>query len=147
MKIGMSLSSSYGVADVREGARHMVECAGAAREASLDSLFVGDAGAFVTEHDRGRQDRGAVHDVVVAGADAGCLDPDEHFAGLRRFLFQLFHAQRLVRLVEDGCLHEMLPSPVSRAAGGRDMISRAGEAAGRRPAGRVSSPSAALQAA
>ena len=42
MRIGMSLSSSYGVDDAREGARHMVERAGAAREAGLDSLFVGD---------------------------------------------------------------------------------------------------------
>ncbi len=42
MRIGMSLSSSHSVDDAREGARHMVERAGAAREAGLDSLFVGD---------------------------------------------------------------------------------------------------------
>ena len=42
MKIGISLSSSYDVDDVREGARWMIERAKAAAEAGLDSLFVGD---------------------------------------------------------------------------------------------------------
>ncbi|HVW34396.1 MAG TPA: LLM class flavin-dependent oxidoreductase [Acidimicrobiia bacterium] len=42
MKIGVSLRSSYPVADGREGARFMVERAAAAAAAGLDSLFVGD---------------------------------------------------------------------------------------------------------
>lgn len=42
MRIGISVSSSYRVEDVRTGARWMVERARAARQADLDSLFVGD---------------------------------------------------------------------------------------------------------
>jgi len=42
MRVGVSLRSSYPVDDVRVGARWMVERAAAAREAGLDSLFVGD---------------------------------------------------------------------------------------------------------
>lgn len=42
MKIGISLTSAYRVRDPREGARQMIERAAAAREAGLDSLFVGD---------------------------------------------------------------------------------------------------------
>ena len=38
----MSLSSSYGNSDARQGARDMIARAAAAREADLDSLFVGD---------------------------------------------------------------------------------------------------------
>jgi len=42
MRIGVSLRSGYGPMDAREGARWMVERARAARDAGLDSLFVGD---------------------------------------------------------------------------------------------------------
>jgi alkanesulfonate monooxygenase SsuD/methylene tetrahydromethanopterin reductase-like flavin-dependent oxidoreductase (luciferase family) len=42
MRIGISLTSAYRVRDPREGARQMIERAAAAREAGLDSLFVGD---------------------------------------------------------------------------------------------------------
>jgi alkanesulfonate monooxygenase SsuD/methylene tetrahydromethanopterin reductase-like flavin-dependent oxidoreductase (luciferase family) len=42
VRIGVSENSRHDVADVREGARWMVERAAAAREAGLDSLFVGD---------------------------------------------------------------------------------------------------------
>lgn len=42
MRVGMSMSSSHRVEDAREGARWMVERAAAARDADLDSLFVGD---------------------------------------------------------------------------------------------------------
>lgn len=42
MRVGISLTSSYRTRDYREGARQMVERAAAAREAGLDSLFVGD---------------------------------------------------------------------------------------------------------
>lgn len=42
MRIGISVSSSFRVDDPRAGARRMVERARAAREADLDSLFVGD---------------------------------------------------------------------------------------------------------
>jgi alkanesulfonate monooxygenase SsuD/methylene tetrahydromethanopterin reductase-like flavin-dependent oxidoreductase (luciferase family) len=42
MRIGISVSSSYQVDDPREGARNMIERARAARDAGLDSLFVGD---------------------------------------------------------------------------------------------------------
>jgi alkanesulfonate monooxygenase SsuD/methylene tetrahydromethanopterin reductase-like flavin-dependent oxidoreductase (luciferase family) len=42
MRIGISVSSNYDVEDVRLGARWMVERARAAREAGLESLFVGD---------------------------------------------------------------------------------------------------------
>ena len=42
MRIGISLSSSHAVTDPREGARYMIERTIAAREAGLDSLFVGD---------------------------------------------------------------------------------------------------------
>jgi alkanesulfonate monooxygenase SsuD/methylene tetrahydromethanopterin reductase-like flavin-dependent oxidoreductase (luciferase family) len=42
MRIGISLTSVYNVRDPREGARWMIERTRAAREAGLDSLFVGD---------------------------------------------------------------------------------------------------------
>ena len=42
MRIGISLASAYGVDNPREGARWMIERAAAARDADLDSLFVGD---------------------------------------------------------------------------------------------------------
>ncbi len=42
MRIGISVCSSYRVEDPRKGARFMVERARAARQADLDSLFVGD---------------------------------------------------------------------------------------------------------
>ncbi len=42
MKIGISVTSSHAVTDPREGARNMIARARAAREADLDSLFVGD---------------------------------------------------------------------------------------------------------
>lgn len=42
MRIGISLTSFHATRDVRAGARWMVERAAAAREAGLDSLFVGD---------------------------------------------------------------------------------------------------------
>jgi alkanesulfonate monooxygenase SsuD/methylene tetrahydromethanopterin reductase-like flavin-dependent oxidoreductase (luciferase family) len=42
MKIGISLTSAHQISDVREGARWMIERAAAAREAGLDSLFIGD---------------------------------------------------------------------------------------------------------
>lgn len=41
-RVGISLTSLHVVQDPREGPRHMVERARAAREAGLDSLFVGD---------------------------------------------------------------------------------------------------------
>ena len=42
MRIGISLTSSHAIDDVRAGARMMIERAAAARAAGLDSLFVGD---------------------------------------------------------------------------------------------------------
>jgi alkanesulfonate monooxygenase SsuD/methylene tetrahydromethanopterin reductase-like flavin-dependent oxidoreductase (luciferase family) len=42
MRIGTSLTSRHVVADPREGARFMIERAAAARQARLDSLFLGD---------------------------------------------------------------------------------------------------------
>ena len=42
MHIGVSERSAYGACDVRTGARWMVERAKAAREAELDSLFLGE---------------------------------------------------------------------------------------------------------
>ena len=42
MRIGISVTSAFDVADVRVGARYMIEQARAARDAKLDSLFVGD---------------------------------------------------------------------------------------------------------
>jgi alkanesulfonate monooxygenase SsuD/methylene tetrahydromethanopterin reductase-like flavin-dependent oxidoreductase (luciferase family) len=42
MQVGISLSSTYAVDDVRSGARWMIERARAAESAGLDSLFVGD---------------------------------------------------------------------------------------------------------
>jgi alkanesulfonate monooxygenase SsuD/methylene tetrahydromethanopterin reductase-like flavin-dependent oxidoreductase (luciferase family) len=42
VRIGISVCSSYTVEDPREGARHMIERARAARQADLDTLFVGD---------------------------------------------------------------------------------------------------------
>jgi len=42
LNIGISVSSSYQVSDPRQGARFMVERARQARQAGLDSLFVGD---------------------------------------------------------------------------------------------------------
>jgi alkanesulfonate monooxygenase SsuD/methylene tetrahydromethanopterin reductase-like flavin-dependent oxidoreductase (luciferase family) len=42
MRIGVSIRSAYGVDDVRTGARWVVERGRAARDAGLDSLFLGD---------------------------------------------------------------------------------------------------------
>ena len=42
MRIGRRLRSGYGTMDARDGARWMIERARAARDAGLDSLFVGD---------------------------------------------------------------------------------------------------------
>ena len=42
MKIGISVTSAFDVADVRVGAQYMIEQARAARDAGLASLFVGD---------------------------------------------------------------------------------------------------------
>ena len=42
MRIGVSLTSGFTVQDGRVGARFMIERAGAAKRAGLDSLFVGD---------------------------------------------------------------------------------------------------------
>ncbi|HEX9711544.1 MAG TPA: LLM class flavin-dependent oxidoreductase [Actinomycetota bacterium] len=42
MRVGVSLRSGYPVDDARTGARWMIERARAARDAGLDSLFVGD---------------------------------------------------------------------------------------------------------
>lgn len=42
MRVGISLTSSHRIREPREGARWMIERAAAAREAGLDSLFVGD---------------------------------------------------------------------------------------------------------
>ena len=42
MRVSISVQSAYNVADVREGARRMVDRARAARDARLDALFVGD---------------------------------------------------------------------------------------------------------
>src|SRR6188508_3713178 len=42
MRVGISLTSAYRTRDYREGARNMIARAAAAREAGLDSLFVGD---------------------------------------------------------------------------------------------------------
>ena len=42
MRIGVSLTSAHTVDDPRQGARVMIERAAAARQAELDSLFVGD---------------------------------------------------------------------------------------------------------
>lgn len=42
MRVGISLTSSHAVTDVREGARWMIERAAAAQAAGLDSLFIGD---------------------------------------------------------------------------------------------------------
>ncbi len=48
MRIGISIQSAYRVADPATGARYMIERAEAARQADLDSLFVGDH--HVTDH-------------------------------------------------------------------------------------------------
>jgi alkanesulfonate monooxygenase SsuD/methylene tetrahydromethanopterin reductase-like flavin-dependent oxidoreductase (luciferase family) len=42
MRIGISVSSSHYIEDPREGARNMIERTRTARDAGLDSLFVGD---------------------------------------------------------------------------------------------------------
>ena len=42
MRIGISICSNYPIEDPRLGARYMVERASTARQADLDSLFVGD---------------------------------------------------------------------------------------------------------
>jgi alkanesulfonate monooxygenase SsuD/methylene tetrahydromethanopterin reductase-like flavin-dependent oxidoreductase (luciferase family) len=42
MRVGISLTSGHSAKDPREGARWMIERAAAARQAGLDSLFVGD---------------------------------------------------------------------------------------------------------
>lgn len=42
MRVSISVQSAYNVDDPREGARRMIDRAGAARDAGLDALFVGD---------------------------------------------------------------------------------------------------------
>lgn len=48
MRIGISVQSAYRVADPAEGARNMIERAQTARQADLDSLFIGDH--HITDH-------------------------------------------------------------------------------------------------
>ena len=48
MRIGLSVCSNYRLSDPRDGARYMIERARAAREADLDTLFVGDHHATPT---------------------------------------------------------------------------------------------------
>ncbi len=50
MRIGISICSNYRVDDPRTGARYMIERAAAARDADLDSLFVGDHHATPTAY-------------------------------------------------------------------------------------------------
>lgn len=50
MRIGISMTSSYSVNDVRQGAHRMVERAKAAAKAGLDSLFVGDHHATLSPY-------------------------------------------------------------------------------------------------
>jgi alkanesulfonate monooxygenase SsuD/methylene tetrahydromethanopterin reductase-like flavin-dependent oxidoreductase (luciferase family) len=50
VRVGTSLTSSYMSSDVRAGARHLVERTATAREAGLDSLFVGDHHATPTPY-------------------------------------------------------------------------------------------------
>jgi alkanesulfonate monooxygenase SsuD/methylene tetrahydromethanopterin reductase-like flavin-dependent oxidoreductase (luciferase family) len=50
MRIGISMTSSFAVEDVRVGARWMIERAKAAAEAGLDSLFVGDHHATLSPY-------------------------------------------------------------------------------------------------
>ncbi|MEJ2087289.1 MAG: LLM class flavin-dependent oxidoreductase [Gammaproteobacteria bacterium] len=50
MRIGISVCSSYPETESRTGARYMVERARAARDAGLDSLFVGDHHATLTPY-------------------------------------------------------------------------------------------------
>src|SRR5262249_26666685 len=52
MRIGASLRSGYAVDEVRAGARWMAERARAARDAGLDSLFLGDQHATGGPHDQ-----------------------------------------------------------------------------------------------
>jgi alkanesulfonate monooxygenase SsuD/methylene tetrahydromethanopterin reductase-like flavin-dependent oxidoreductase (luciferase family) len=42
MKVGVSLRTGYGPMDARTGAQWLVERARGARDAGLDSLFIGD---------------------------------------------------------------------------------------------------------
>ena len=50
MRVGISVCSNYTMADPRVGARYMVERAAAARQADLDTLFVGDHHATPTHY-------------------------------------------------------------------------------------------------
>lgn len=50
MKVGISLTSFHPVRDVREGARWMIARTAAARDAGLDSLFVGDHHAMAAPY-------------------------------------------------------------------------------------------------
>ena len=67
------------------------------------------AGPLVAQHGRQWQNGGALHDVDVAGAEAGHAHIDADLSRFGRVLSQLLDLQRLVRLVQYGCFHGASP--------------------------------------
>jgi len=80
------------------------------------------AGAFMTEDAGERDGQIAIHEVVVAVADAGGRDPDQDFPMARPVELDFLDLQRLLGLVKDYRLHASsapasLPA-VQRSQGG-----------------------------
>ena len=73
--------------------------------ADARSDFLDDAGALVAKHGGEREGRGALHDVMVGGTDAGGAHFNPDFPVLRLVLDEVFDSERGVGCVEDGSAH------------------------------------------
>ena len=96
--------------------------AGSHRGDSGADLF-DDAGALMAEDAGERDGQIAVHEVVVAVADAGGRDPDQDLPMARPVELDLLNPQRLFGLVKDHSLHsssppESLPAVTTTQRGG-----------------------------
>ena len=66
------------------------------------------AGRLVAEHARGRERIQPFHEMQVGMAQSGKGGAHQHLAPLRRRVLDVLDGERLMRLVEDGCLHGSL---------------------------------------
>ena len=80
-----------------------------------------DPGRLVAEHHRQRQRPIAVHDVPIAHAHAGRLDPNANFADARRLLFEIEDLQRRVDLGQNRGAH-LAPFQLLRKPGCRNLF-------------------------
>ena len=107
------------LAEVRMAGHALRAFAAEHRQAGDDviaGLDVGDivadrldhAGRLVAEHARGGERIQALHEMQVGVAEAGEGGAHQHLAALQRRVLHVLDGERLMRLVEDGCLHGSL---------------------------------------